>query len=387
MPLCRTVLLVATILLAITKALLGASFQAVSSSELKDVSDSGAAAIGFETHSATSHEALLWQGGTITNLGDLPGGAFDSVAWGISGDGQVVVGQGTSSSGGQAFSWKNGVMSALPYLPGTSGPSIGYAANSDGSVVVGASESTYGLFPVRWNNGTVQALQVLPGPYHSGKANGISSNGRYISGYDAQWNGTKWVDQAVVWRDGVIAALGDLPGGDFNSISTDVSDDASVVVGRGASTSFSEAFRWSNGIMTGLGFLNGGSLSLATGVSADGSLIVGNSDSSSGQQAIIWDAQHGMRNLRDVLISDYGVPLEGWTLYGANAVSPNGRFIVGGGRTPNGLLTGWIAEIPEPSTLMLVIAGAAMLNRRRLLHRDKPTDRSTCDAISSKGQG
>jgi probable HAF family extracellular repeat protein len=53
--------------------------------------------------------------------------------------------------------------------------------------------------------------------------------------------------------------LGFLPGGTY-SIAQGVNADGSVVVGFGPSTAsgINEAFRWSGGIMTGLGLLPGG---------------------------------------------------------------------------------------------------------------------------------
>ena len=42
---------------------------------------------------------------SFQGLGDLDGGFFGSKAYGISADGSVVVGQGSSSSGGEAFRW------------------------------------------------------------------------------------------------------------------------------------------------------------------------------------------------------------------------------------------------------------------------------------------
>ena len=41
----------------------------------------------------------------MVGLGDLPGGSFDSCAYGVSGDGSLVVGNGSSASGGEAFRW------------------------------------------------------------------------------------------------------------------------------------------------------------------------------------------------------------------------------------------------------------------------------------------
>jgi len=71
--------------------------------------------------------------------------------------------------------------------------------------------------------------------------------------------------------------LGNLSGGDIESIAYDVSDDGSVVVGRGESSDGLEAFRWTAETgMVGLGDFPGGSHnSQAFGVSDDGSTVVG----------------------------------------------------------------------------------------------------------------
>jgi uncharacterized membrane protein len=44
----------------------------------------------------------------MVGLGDLAGGSFRSFAFGVSGDGSVVVGQGSSSNGTEAFRWTSG---------------------------------------------------------------------------------------------------------------------------------------------------------------------------------------------------------------------------------------------------------------------------------------
>ncbi len=46
---------------------------------------------------------------TFQGLGDLPGGSFSSIAYGISEDGSTVVGQGRSGSGNEAFRWTSGM--------------------------------------------------------------------------------------------------------------------------------------------------------------------------------------------------------------------------------------------------------------------------------------
>ena len=46
---------------------------------------------------------------SFEGLGDLASGLFSSSAWGVSGDGSVVVGDAISDSGTQAFRWQNDV--------------------------------------------------------------------------------------------------------------------------------------------------------------------------------------------------------------------------------------------------------------------------------------
>ena len=74
--------------------------------------------------------------------------------------------------------------------------------------------------------------------------------------------------------------LGDLPGGEFQSLAAGVSADGSVVVGTGRSDLGDEAFRWTRaGGLQRLGALEAGPDGLihssATGVSADGNVVVG----------------------------------------------------------------------------------------------------------------
>ena len=103
--------------------------------------------------------------------------------------------------------------------------------------------------------------------------------------------------------------LGDLTGGSFISFASGVSDDGSVVVGRGFSASGQEASRWtSGGGMVGLGDLAGLQVgSQAWGVSGDGQRIVGSGTTADGTRAFLWDQSNGMRNLQTVLSTDYGL--------------------------------------------------------------------------------
>src|SRR5262249_51909701 len=130
-------------------------------------------------------------------------------------------------------------------------------------------------------------------------ANGVSGNGSVVVGWSQSSNGAVTPGdryEAFRWSGGTMSGLGYLPGGS-RSIATGTNSDGSVVVGWGNTNNASgapEAFRWTAGTgMVGLGFLPGGSLSQATATNADGSVVVGNTDS----EAFRWTAGTGMVGL------------------------------------------------------------------------------------------
>jgi probable HAF family extracellular repeat protein len=209
-------------------------------------------------------------------------------------------------------------------------------------------------------------LGDISGGGFNSQAYGVSADGSVVVGQGASASGT----EAFRWTSGGgMVGLGDLAGGAFDSLALAVSDDGSVAIGQGASASGVEAFRWtSGGGMVGLGdLLGGGFFSQALAVSADGSVIVGTGTSASGSEAFIWDSTNGMQSLLTVLENDYGLDLTGWTLAEARGISDDGFSIVGYGTNPSGFTEGWIATIPEPSTVSLLgfgLAGIAVIRRR-----------------------
>src|SRR5262249_38837255 len=102
---------------------------------------------------------------SFQGLGDLPGGSFLSLGFGLSGDGTAAVGESSSTPGTQAFRWTAaGGMLGLGDLAGGSFSSSASAASLDGSVVVGFGRVLPGPQAMRWTQaGGMVGLGDLPG--------------------------------------------------------------------------------------------------------------------------------------------------------------------------------------------------------------------------------
>jgi probable HAF family extracellular repeat protein len=340
----------------------------INSSLGRAVSPDGSVVVGT-SFSSGGAEAFRWEEGVMTGLGDLSGGSFSSGGAAVSAFGRVVVGRATSALGNEAFVWtSNDAMQPLRLDPDVR---ITYSATGitpDGSVIVGLAP---GGEAFRFADGTFTLLGDLPGSPEYSEALGVSPDGATIVG---KGNADEGSAEAFIWSDGVMESLGDLPGGWFNSEAWDLSADSSVIVGFGSGEQGVEAVRWdrtgtANGgelIITPLGDLPGGNhYSEAHAVSADGSVIVGQSDTDEGIRAFLWTAERGMRSLSDVLQDDFGLDVSGWLIEEANGISADGLTIVGTGYELGVGRRGWIATLPEPSTVVMIIVGTMLLACRR----------------------
>jgi MYXO-CTERM domain-containing protein len=341
----------------------------------KDVSADGSVVVGV-----SNSEAFRWTASSgMVDLGVL-GGSYNSHAFGVSDDGSTVVGFATSPIGFEAFRWTAASgMVGLGNFPGISGSgSSARAANSDGSVVVGTGaiiiEHAVRSQAFRWTAAFgLVGLGELPGGNFESSAADVSSDGSTIVGRSDSGSGT----EAFRWTaaSGMVG-LGDLPGGDFFSQALGVSADGSTVVGHSRHATDPgtyEAFRWTAASgMVGLGDLPGGDFySDAYDVSADGSTVVGVSHSAgnsfTGLQAFRWTSAGGMEPLWDLLFAQGIDPAaDGWTqLNWAYGVSANGNTIVGYG-IRNGNVEAFVAVVPEPAGLSLIgLAAPALLRRRK----------------------
>jgi probable HAF family extracellular repeat protein len=344
------------------------------------ISGDGTVVVGSSSTQSEDSMGFRWtleQG--MVPLGFLAGGDT-SGAHGVSADGSVIVGWSTSyntteEEDREAFRWtvETGMV-GLSDLPGSYFRSQAYDVTADGETVVGygtRSEVVAVRHAVRWvGDGPPEDLGGMPGviPQMSkSSATAVSADGSVVAGW--AWN-QDYELEAVVWtEDEGIVGLGSLGGPGSQSLAWDVAVcTESVVVGwNWYQGNDHEAFRWTPATgMVGLGDLPGGLYwSEAHAASADGNIIVGTSSGDPGG-AFIWDPDHGMRSLQQLLTSEYGLDLTEWSSLGtAYGISDDGLTIVGTG-FHNGLGEAWIAHIPEPAAVLLLLLGSALfMNRPR----------------------
>ncbi|MEO0125520.1 MAG: HAF repeat-containing protein [candidate division WOR-3 bacterium] len=251
----------------------------------------------------------------------------DAESWGLSANGEVVVGYGFIGSGDdyRGFRWRKDTM----YQFGTLGGRVSwaYAASYDGSVVAGSAEYSNGFnHAFRWKpDSGMQDLGVLPGALRS-VARGISLDGRVVAG----WSGfANQIHHAFRWENGVMEDIHNPNFGFSEAIG--ISGNGEVVVGAwGPPSSVPvKAFRWTrNSGMVNLGTL-GGDWSEAWACNYDGSIVVGWSEVSQGDwHAFLWTQERGMEDLNTLYAN---VIPQGSILRDAMAISPDGRYIAGRG--------------------------------------------------------
>ncbi len=359
-----------TLVLVATRSASGAAFiplgdlpDGIFRSEAFALSSDGTTVVG-SGHSIAGQEAFTWTAsGGFEGIGNVPGQLdFGTRALGVSGDGRVVAGYGTRSVIPWAWTSDEGIR-AISESDGTA-----TAANADGRFVVGQSWATGESQAVLWNleDGTERLLGSLrddDGDTINSRASAVSDDGSIVVG-------TSW-GRPFVWDEHHgMREMGVSIGPEERTFSSatvlDLSGDGRFAVGSGTNQNRTGAFIWTEaGGFRDLGILSGYYASSAEGVSADGSIVVGTSwDLRNQRDAFIWDSDHGMRRLKDVL-SELGVAAEGWRLNTAVDISADGTRIAGTATNPNGQLEAFLIVIPEPTTFLLMSIGLVALAIRR----------------------
>jgi probable HAF family extracellular repeat protein len=325
------------------------------------VSADGSVVVGSD-FSQSPTEAFRWtEADGIDRLGGL---GSESFGLGVSPDGVAVVGDSANTAGqDEAFRWtESDGMIGLGTLPGGTFPSLAYGVSADGSVVVGEAHQgpNAGFEGFRWtpSEGMV-GLGFLPGD-NASRAAGVSGDGSIMIGSSQLLDGSLSIvrSEAVVWTDGVgVVGLGDL-GHETSarSFGRAVSLDGGTVVGaaqRGQG-GLLKPFRWSAAAgMTELPLLMGSSGS-AFAVSADGVVVLGQE----GSDYLLWDRRGNVSRLVSTvfpqpassLFSRWGFDLSDWQNFLPTNLSADGRTVVGWGNhvRPDGgccIAHAWMAVI------------------------------------------
>ncbi len=301
-----------------------------------------------------------------------PGAPPYSGAFGISGDGESIVGETGDIHGPSTLPYVYrgpGTFQTLPLLGLWARRGRATDASYDGSVVVGynddGNDAGHSL-AFRWTAaGGTQSLGALPGDYDS-EGYAVSADGNTIVGASAGSSG--W-DHAFAWtpQTGMQALAGPI-GTDARGVSSD----ARFIVGN-ATEGFgqpSQAYIWREGVPQGLGFVLGIRQSAAFAVSDDGSVVVGQAFGSR-DAAFIWTPQTGMMELK-VYLRTLGIDLPSTVNpYMATGISADGMTIVGYTLNPGqagAIKQGFVLTIPAPGVLTGAVLGivvAATPRRRR----------------------
>lgn len=320
-------------------------------SELAAISDDGSVAAG--THGNFDYGFTWTVASGRNDFGFTLGGITKS--WGISGNGQVVVGE-SGGSDGDSFRWSQADgFHLLGNLPGFAN-SMAKDASYDGSVIVGTADNGSATTPqaFRWTQaGGMQGLGL------GTAALAISGDGSRIVGFTGPSGNRPWQ-----WTE--VGGLQFLPAWDGTAAgyATAINHDGSIIVGHsgvGDRTTI-----WANGVPTDLTHgINTFNLS-PNGVSDDGSVLAGLLyQSGTPGSAGVWTSSTGFITLANYLAANGVTVPAGVTLTNCTAVSADGRSFVGFTQGSLGI-QGFFATIPAPGTLgMLPFVGLLAARRRR----------------------
>ena len=241
--------------------------------------------------------------------------------------------------------------------------------SADGGVVVGYSSVLDDMGELvthafRWTRD--EGIEDLGMPEHAqySRAIGISDDGQTVlvdalmlfMNDDGEVIATP--NAAFIWQNGEGYTQIPIPPEFGSMLATAISADGTTVVGRvatplGVTPARASVFRWR--AETGVELLEvppelNRPSGTPWGVNADGSVMVGALIGGPRWIPFIWDETHGFRTIEAVL-TEGGADYSGWEITGVNAVSADGRTIVGTGFRDHpefGLVVdGWIATISD----------------------------------------
>jgi len=354
------------------------------SSHANDISANGQVVVGRSV-SANGTEAFRWtRTDGLVNLNTLPGRGVFIDAKGVSSDGSVIVGRGVKTQWhighppSSAFRW-TAPGGAVEIAQGSA-----TAVSADGSVVIGDSnlplDFSNKLF--RWTQSTGPV--AIPQPNSRTFPAAISSDGSVIVGHTNAGAGIS-LSSVLAFRWTQEDGFTTFRSFDFNLLTspqrpfsinkfiepqssvTWMSNDGSVLIGSATEVFFpgiingssnppiqlNRGFQWT----PETGMVKRDGLEPPFEVLANGSIVVGGIS--------ISNSVHNVPLFEAFLVTNLGLDLTDWTLTRITGISDDGLTIVGNGTNPDGFEEAWIAVIPEPASLTILIFGSVALLRRR----------------------
>ncbi|RZL01003.1 MAG: PEP-CTERM sorting domain-containing protein [Rubrivivax sp.] len=323
------------------------------------INDSGTV-VGYGNSTTGSGEAFRWSGGTFSNLTTQSGGVLKS-AYDINNAGTIVGG----SSAGNAITASQGTITSLPNLPGASG---GYARGiNQAGTVVGTSGNQAAI----WKNGQVQALGglVVPGQTNS-SALAINDSGTVAGNITVNFTD----DHPVIWSaDGTPTEL-EVPPTIGSRASVSDLNNAGVVVGTAYGFHDATAMVWRNGVaqaLKGVGYED----SEASAINDAGQIVGITYQRSGAVFATLW-LEGQAYNLNDLLVN--GQNLGAWTE--AVDINASGQILAIERMIGRVFV---LTPVPEPSTYALIGAGLLSL---LLVRRQRSAASGTGSRASLAGQ-
>ncbi len=332
---------------------LGQAGAAHASSQAFGINAAGQVVGVSNTGGPTPHEyGFVWAGGSMTALPSLDAnGVYGSIAYGINAAGTVVgSGYTTGALSYHGIQWQGGSPTDLG--AGSNNFSIAVAINSGGTVAGQSANRA-----VQWAGGVMSTLPGLGGS--SGGAWAINDAGLIVG--DATLAGDA-TSHATLWSQGLVSDLGTLAGGSYSSAwGINAQGDVIGYGDKDNNPNFAYGLLWRKGQLMDLGTL-GGDGSEARGINASG-LVVGGAwiSGNVAEHASLWGGNAWL-DLNTLVSGGLG---SFSYLEVATAVNDGGQ-IVGYGKTLNGDTRAFLlTPVPEPASLVLMIAGLGFLLRTR----------------------
>jgi len=273
-----------------------------------------------------------------------PGDAANWSPRALSADGKTIVGfanpSGDLGANSYAVSWKAGAATILPDLAAIRS-SNAWGISGDGHVIVGSSADVLengfpNSQPVKWVDGAAP-VKLTGAGFTSGSAGAANQDGSVIVGYAASAGRPR--GEAFRWTQaGGMVGLGLLDAGTLGfSQAAGVSSDGSVVAGTSFNASeVGQAFRWTqSGGMVGLGALVAGRGSFANGISGDGNTVVGSADVQVGggsqveSTGMVWTQATGMKAVADFLTAKGLTIAAGTKFHSVQSTNADGTVLAG----------------------------------------------------------